>query len=319
MRASGRIEAIGAWFFPPPSAAAGVDTLLRNDRLVAARTLVQAYYAILVFLALGSLYSWPGLLQSTELMPRWPLFWIRWVDLDTGIGAVLWLYLIGSLIGLIYCGHRWARVLVFVSTLEFFALKFSFGSINHGDHLGVLITFMLILLPSGWDASPSPRRGTRVSTLLTFSAVQGMIMLTYSMSGFWKLVAVASQTVRGEVSALAPSALARHVAEKLLSTDSTSLMGPWLVEHYWVGWPLMLATLYLEFFALWAVARPSLHRPFGLGLILLHVSTHLTLNVSFVQNALWLALFFVFSPFNPDRPDWRKTVCDLPLIGRLLR
>ena len=139
------------------------------------------------------------------------------------------------------------------------------------------------------------------------------------MSGLWKLVAVVSQTVQGEVSALAPSALARHVAEKLLSSDTTSLLGPWLIDNYWVGWPLMIATLYLEVFALWSVTRPPIHRLFGLGLIVLHVSTHLTLNVSFVQNALWLGLFLVLSPFNPDQPNWRSTVGELPLLGRLAR
>jgi fucose 4-O-acetylase-like acetyltransferase len=144
-----------------------------------------------------------------------------------------------------------------------------------------------------------------------------MMLLTYSMSGLWKLFAVISQTLQGQVSAIAPTALARHVAAKLLSSDTTSLLGPWLIEHYWVGWPLMIATLYLELFALWATARVSLHRWFGLGLILLHVSTHLTLNVSFVQNSLWLALFLVFSPFNPDRPDRRSSARDLPLLGRI--
>lgn len=153
---------------------------------------------------------------------------------------------------------------------------------------------------------------------MVFSACQGMILLIYSMSGSWKIIAVISQTLQGEVSALAPTALARHVAAKLLSSDATSLLGPWLIENYWVGWPLMLATLYLELFALWVVARPSLHRWFGLGLILLHVSTHLTLNVSFVQNTLWLALFLVFSPFNPDRADCRRSARDLPLLGRLV-
>ena len=267
---------------------------------------------------MGSLYAWPGYLDTTELTPRWPVFWLRYVDLEVGISLILWFYLLGSALGLTLAKYRWARVVVFLSLLEFLAFRFSFGSINHGDHLGVLLSFMLIFLPPGWSSSPPPARETRATTLLAFSAAQAMIMLTYSMSGLWKLVAVVSQTIQGEVSALAPSALARHVAEKLLSSDTTSLLGPWLIENYWIGWPLMIGTLYLEIFALWAVARPSLHRLFGLGLIFLHLATHLTLNVSFVQNTLWLALFFVFSPFNPDVPNWLQTARDLPILGRWL-
>ncbi len=318
MRAATRIESIAAFFCRPKSDLDGASSLSRSDRYVAARTLVQAYYAVLFFIAVGSLYAWPGYLDTTELIPRWPVFWLRYVDLERGISLILWFYLVGSALGLILAKYRWARVVVFLSLLEYLAFKFSFGSINHGDHLGVLLSFMMIFLPPGWTRSPPPARKTRAATLLAFSAAQAMIMLTYSMSGMWKLVAVVSQTIQGEVSALAPSALARHVAEKLLSSDTTSLLGPWLIEHYWIGWPLMIGTLYLEFFALWAVPRPSLHRLFGLGLIFLHLATHLTLNVSFVQNTLWLALFFVFSPFNPDRPSWRQTARDLPLLGRWL-
>jgi hypothetical protein len=316
MRAQTRVESIAAFFCPGSTDPDGAGYLTRPDRYVTARTLVQAYYAILFFLAAGSLYAWSGYLESTELIPRWPLFWFRFVDLELGIHLVLWFHLLGGIVGLTLCKHRWARIVVFVSLLEYLAFKFSFGSINHGDHLGILVSFMLIFLPAGWSSSPPPDRTTRAATLLAFSATQGMIMLTYSMSGLWKIWAIFSQTVQGEVSALAPSALARQIAEKLVSSDTTSLLGPWLIDHYWLGWPLMIGTLYLEFFALWSVTRPSLHRVFGLGLILLHLSTHLTLNVIFVQNSLWLALFFVFSPFNPDRFDWRQTVRDLPLIGR---
>jgi hypothetical protein len=318
LRATTRIESIAAFFCPPVTDPDGAGYLSRTDRYVAARTLVQAYYAVLFFVAVGSLYDWPRYLGTTELIPRWPVFWLGYVDLETGISLILWFYLLGSVCGLALSRYRWARVVVFLSLLEFLAFKFSFGSINHGDHLGVLLSFVVIFLPVGWGDSPPPGRGTRAATLLSFSAAQAMIMLTYSMSGLWKLVAVVSQTIQGEVSALAPTALARHVAEKLLSSDTTSLLGPWIIDHYWIGWPLMIGTLYLEFFALWAVARPSLHRLFGLGLIFLHLATHLTLNVSFVQNTLWLALFFVFSPFLPDSPSWRQTARDLPLVGRWL-
>ncbi|MEJ2086334.1 MAG: hypothetical protein P8Y44_11750 [Acidobacteriota bacterium] len=317
MRATNRLESIAALFFPRSSQPEGAASLLRSDHYVAARSLIQAFYAILFFLALGSLYSWPGYLEAIDLTPRWPILWLRFVDQELGIALILCLHLLGGLAGLAYCKYRWARVLAFVSLLEFLAFKFSFGSINHGDHLGLLLSFTLIFLPAGWSDSPRPGRKAVAATLLVFSASQGMMLLTYSMSGLWKLFAVISQTLQGQVSAIAPTALARHVAAKLLSSDTTSLLGPWLIEHYWVGWPLMIATLYLELFALWATARVSLHRWFGLGLILLHVSTHLTLNVSFVQNSLWLALFLVFSPFNPDRPDRRSSARDLPLLGRI--
>jgi hypothetical protein len=315
-----RLEAIGDWFGPRSArpAAGGAAGWSDRERFAGAQALVSAFYAVLLFFAVSNVFSWQDYLATTALTPRWPVLWLRLVDLRAGIAAILWLHLAGGLLGVTLGRYRAVRVLVFLSLLEFLAFRYSFGAVNHGDHLGLLLSFVLILLPDAWRRRPAPGRPVRAATLLVFSGCQGLIMLTYSMSGMWKVGGVVQQAIQGQVTYLAPTGLARQVAAKLLADDSTSLLGPWLIDHYWVGWPLMVAALYLEFCALWAVARPSLHQAWGLGLILLHLSTHLTMGVGFPQNPLWLALFFVLSPFRPPRPDWRRTVADLPLFGRWL-
>ena len=145
-----------------------------------------------------------------------------------------------------------------------------------------------------------------------------MILLTYTMAGLWKVGGIVRQMVKGEVSALSPHGLAQQVAAKLLEDDTTSVLGPWFIERPLIGWPLMVVTLYLQFFALWVVARPALHLWWGLGLILFHLSTHLLMAVGFPNNTLWLALFLVFSPFRPARFDLHETLAQLPWIGRLV-
>ncbi|HEX9671679.1 MAG TPA: hypothetical protein VGC93_19575 [Thermoanaerobaculia bacterium] len=320
MKTKGRVEAVAAFFRPRPAVpGAGRTALLASrERFLSAQALIVAFYAVLLFFALSNLFSWQDYLNATELTPRWPLFWLRFVDIRSGIAFILWFHLLGGFLGVTLSGYRFARILVFCSWLEFLALRYSFGSINHGDHLGLLLTFVLIFLPPGWSSRPTPTRYLRTATLLVFSGCQALIMLTYSMSGMWKVGGVVQQALEGEVTYLAPSALARQVAAKLLSDESSGILGPWLIEHSWAGWPLMIAALYLEVFALWAVSRPSLHRGWGLGLILLHVSTHLTMGVGFPQNPLWLALFLVLSPFRPQPPRWRQALRDLPLLGRWL-
>ena len=318
MKSKGRVEAIAA-FFRPRHAVPGAERtalLASRERFAAAQALISAFYAVLLFFALSNLFSWQDYLNATELTPRWQLFWLRFVDTHAGIVFILWFHLLGGLLGVTLSGYRFARILVFCSWLEFLALRYSFGSINHGDHLGLLLTFVLIFLPPGGSSRPTPTRSVRTATLLVFSGCQALIMLTYSMSGMWKVGGVVQQALEGEVTYLAPTGLARQVAAKLLSDESAGLLGPWLIEHAWVGWPPMIAALYLELFALWAVPRPSLHRGWGLGLILLHVATHLTMGVGFPQNPLWLALFLVLSPFRPQPPHWRQALRDLPLLGR---
>ncbi len=314
-----RLDRLAVWFRPRRCAAEVAATAFaqRALRFSAAQSLISAFYAVLLFFAADNLYSWSGYLQITDLTPRWPVFWLRYIDPASGIAGILGFHLAAGLLGVTSAQHRWARVLVFVAWLEFLAFKFSFGSINHGDHLSVLLSFLLIFLPTGWRSYPGASRRVQSATLLAFAGCQMMILLTYSMAGMWKVGGVVEQCLKGEVHYLSPDGLAQQIAAKLLSDDTTSILGPWFITHPWVGWPLVLAALYLEFFALWAVPRPSLHASFGLGLILLHLFTHLTMGVGFAQNNLWLALFLVFSPFRPARPSWRQMLRDLPLLGRL--
>ena len=317
MRRRGRIDALVAFFRPAHGGSAHL--LLSRERFTAAQTLIAASYAVLFFFAAGELFSWQGYLDAGELAPRWPVFWLRFVDTRAGIAAILWLHLAGGLLAVTLSRYRWARVLIFVSLLEQMALKFSFGPVNHGDHLAVLVSFVLIFLPAGWHVRGSADRAVRAATLLVFAGAQAMILLTYSMAGMWKAGGILQQWLRGEiVTYLHPQGLAHQVAAKMIEDDAPSVLGPWLVAHPWVGWLPGIAAIYLELFALWVVARPSLHRAWGLGLAFFHLATHLTLGVGFPQNTLWLALFLVLSPFRPRLMDWRRAVGELPVLGRWL-
>lgn len=287
-------------------------------RFEAARTILSVFYAALLFLTASDLGSWQGYLASHPEMPRWPVFWLRFLDPATGIGLLLAFHLLAGLLGVLFADLRVVRVLVFLAWLQFVAFKFSFGSINHGDHLAVLISFVLILLPAGWRSLPAPPRRVRAATLLVFSGCQSLLLLTYSMAGSWKIISTVTQAFRGEVHYLSLQGLAQQIAAKMLSDDSRSVLGPAVIAHPAVGWPLIVGALYLEAFALFVVARPSLHRAWGMGLILLHLSSQLTMGVGFPQNVLWLTLFLVLSPFSPAELTWRESLRDLPGVGRWL-
>ena len=318
MRRRSRIERLMAFFRPARGGSASL--LLSRERFATAQALIGAYYAILFFFAAGELFSWQSFLDAKDLALRWPVFWLRFVDTRAGITAILGLHLLGGLLAVALSRYRWARILVFVSLLEHMALKFSFGPVNHGDHLGVLISFVLIFLPAGWHVRGSAGRAARAATLLVFSGTQALILLTYSMAGMWKAGGILQQWIMGELfTYLHPQGLARQVAAKMIEDDAASVLGPWLIAHPWVGWLPGIAAIYLELFALWVVARPSLHQAWGLGLAFFHIGTHLALGVGFPQSTLWLALFLVLSPFRPYELSWRPAAGDLPVLGAGLR
>ncbi|NES73992.1 MAG: hypothetical protein F6K24_56805, partial [Okeania sp. SIO2D1] len=206
----------------------------------------------------------------------------------------------------------------FVSLLEFVAFKNSFVLISHSEHLSILLSFILIFLPSGWQSVAKVNKSTKFETLLVFFSCQAFILLTYTMSGIGKIITSITQFLGGKVHILAPQGLAMTIADRLLSIDTTTYLGEWLIEHYYVSLLLMLGTVYLQFFSLFVLFIPSLHQLWACGLILFHVGVFLTLKISFWENCLWLILFMLYSPFIPKYLSWKQTIMDLPLFGWIL-
>jgi hypothetical protein len=277
--------------------------------------LVRIAYVLLVHWYASRLAELRPLLDPPDPSLRWPVAWMAWVGPDTGGPLVLALGLGGALSAAALPERRGLRFLAFFGLLQVLALKYSFGKIHHAMHGWLFVSFLLVWLPSPW---PGAGRRSRQHGLFVWSAAQIALASTYSLAGLGKLLGTAYQAVRGEPTPLHPSALARHMADRLQQTDAESLLGPWMIEHGAWLWPLMLGTIYLQLFALQAAFRPCLHRAWGLGLVVFHLASILTLTIDFNPNIPLLGLLFVASPVAPPlRP--RALAADLPLFGYLLR
>ena len=279
---------------------------------ISARLLVRCYYAALLYFALALLPDWQGILARSALVPLWPVAWLGRVELRHGILFVLVLYLLGAFFGAVLPEKRWARALAFLGLFEFVAFNNSFGKIGHSLHVWVLTAFLLIFLP---EFSKTFSRGNRQRFLTIFWGCQATLLLIYTMSGLGKILGAFYQIGLGETNAFMPSALASIVAQRLLETNSRSLLGPWLIDHPLAGWPIMLGDLYLQLFAFCAAFRPSLHKPWAIALILFHIASFLFLTINFAPNALLLALFLILSPFRSPEHNWQHSLGDLPLFG----
>ena len=100
------------------------------------------------------------------------------------------------------------------------------------------------------------------------------------------------------------------VADSLLRTNADTLLGHFFVDHPLAGWPLFIGTMYLEGASVFIAFRPRLHRFWGFGLIAFHVGTQLTMNITFPENTLLLAVLLVCSPFAPDHVAIIDTATD---------
>ena len=152
-----------------------------------------------------------------------------------------------------------------------------------------------------------------------FWSAQFLLLIFYTLTGFWKLVAGFYQFFLGETGAFSLNALAIHTAARLMETHANSFLGNFLIEHPLISGPFFWGAIYLECAAFFVAFRPRLHRQWGLAMILFHMANFLAMTINFKKNILVLALLFVMSPFFPEQSKWLRNFSDWPLIGRLVK
>lgn len=292
-------------------------------RFTVAQILTRAFYAFLLYLAISQLDgNLPPLLEHAPASPLWPIAWLRWTPPAAAAPRVLMaFYLATNVLGAFTVSWRASRVLTFLGLLEFVAYKNSFGKIGHSLHLPLLVAGAFALLPDGWDRpAPQVGRRTRQETLLVFWLAQAGVLMSYTMSGVAKLSAGLYQLFAGQPNAFSPGGLSAIIAQRLLQTHSSTLLGTWIVHHPYLTWPALPAAIYLELFAFLVAFRPSLGRPWAALLVLFHVGTYLTMTISFPQSCFLLVIFFFPSPFESDRTrSWQQRLLDIPVISGLYR
>jgi hypothetical protein len=279
--------------------------------------LVRAFYAAMLYLAFTAMPTWAGLEAGrSDLGLLWPVAWARATGLRPALLVVMALYLAGAFVAAVVPGNRVCRGLAALGLLEFTAFDYSAGKIGHSSHLWVLTALILVFLPK---VGPTAGRRERQGFLNVFWTAHALILLTYTMSGMGKIAGALYQATQGQTTAFHPQAMALHVAARLAETGSQSPVGSWLVDHQWIGWPLMLGAIYLQFFAFWSIFRPNLIKVWTVGLIVFHLATFFVLTIRFAPPVLLLAIWGLSSPFTPSNPSFGVIMMDLPLFGSVWR
>lgn len=280
--------------------------------------LVRFYYLANLFFVYSQLSGVRNLgLSNAETYLLWPVVWIESVGLELGSLIILHVSMLAGVLALLFWHNRLVRIVVVISQLMVAALANSFGGITHGFHEWLWIGFCFIFLPSGKINEIRALRVQRMSFLLVFSMAQGLILLFYSLSGFYKVLAASKALLAGQVGGFAPQAMALTMASRMTQTNTDAIWAPFIIENYWIGWPLYLGLYYIELVAIFVFLRPNLHRIWGLALIAFHLGTFLFMEITFAAHVMINAMLFVFSPFASSQIDWRATIRQLPIFGWL--
>lgn len=290
-----------------------------NGTFLRTQTVVRCFYCGLLLLAILDLKNWGNFLGRTSIDPLWPVLWLRWVDLKTGIQVILCMYLLGTLAGAFRPEWRWARIFAFVGYVQFQAFHQSFGKIGHELHLWLIVSCFLMFLPALWHRSRGVSRLTKMKTVQIFWFAQAFVLMTYSMAGLGKIVVGLYQLSIGQVSMFDPHAMAIHVAMRLMETNSTSYLGSFVVDLGVWSWPGLLGTVYVQFTSFVVAFRPALHRWWGLVLICFHIGVYLVLTITFLETCLLLALLLFASPLGVREYSLGETLRALPGASLFLR
>lgn len=285
-----------------------------------AHLLVRLFYACQFVILCNAFENWLKWREGANaLTPLWPVFWVNDLGIARSAGLVVILYTVGLTAAAVFPGNRLCRMGAFVGLFLYSAFDNSFGKIGHGLHAWIYVAFVLVFLPDGLRKEIASRRISRQKYLSVFLAAQAMVLMLYSLSGFWKFSAGVVQALAGEAGAFSLHGFAYQVADRLLQTGSESLLGPLLILNPWIGCIFLLLGIYFELFALTVLPRPSLHPVWGLALIGMHLGSALILTVSFLPNILLLGILLVGSPFAPANVALRRVLFDLPPFALLNR
>jgi hypothetical protein len=301
--------------------AAGREETLRTgifeahrSRFLRSATLVRAFYALQLYQLDNLASRWNRWVDLERLDGLWPLFWGPPENPQLTIAVVVMIFFLGTFSSILCPHRRIYRILAFLGLLLAGALSNSFGKIDHGHHAWIFVAFLLIFLPDGPPRKLAGSIGARQRYLLVFAGAQASFLLCYSLAGFWKLLAGLQRALAGEVGGLSPDGLAYLAADRLLQTGSESVLGPLVIEHPWLGWPLLVGGIYLELVAVVVVFRPSLLRPWGALIASLHLGSLLILTVGYLPNLLLAVPLLLAAPGGTRPPTLRSTLGNLPLF-----
>lgn len=290
----------------------------RPEAFLQARLLVRIYYAFLLFASVGILPRWdPALAAEVSIDPLWPVQWVAWVSFPVAFAVIRTFFIASAFSAMVAPERRWARAIAAVGLLEFIALYTSALRLDVDWYVWVLTALVFAFLPD-IPAGQEPSSAERERFLLIFWAAQAANLLTYSMAGIGKLIGAAVQLTAGQTHVLMPEAVARHVADRLMTTDTQSILGAWVIAHPGIAWPLSVGSVFLLLFAFGAAFRPWLHRPWGIGLILFHIANYLALGIGFSAHIFLNAILLIHSPFRNPSTSWREAIVALPPLGWLV-
>ena len=230
----------------PSSQGLGATLHARALAYTRAETIVRAYYAVAIVWVVSEMSSWPRLIEVDAADPQWPALWLEHVDLQRGIQAILIGYVVAALLAAMAPSWRLARLAYFVMLLQYLAVQNGFGKVNHASHAWLFVSAVFVLLPDRRWRGEATTRAAKSYFLSVVAAAQVVVLFLYTLTGLWKILFALNDLATSRVSGFELKGFSYIVADRLLATNQSTLLGEFFVHNHLVGWVLYTGTIYLE-------------------------------------------------------------------------
>jgi hypothetical protein len=275
------------------------------EKAAESKLLISIFYflvfatSIQTFSPFSQFPEWNTLLASHHLFtPLWSAKWLVYFEWSFAVQSVLLFYFVSSLLSIfLWQKFRLIRICVFLSIFFYLSLISSFGKIDHYLHVMVVVTFLLIFSPD----QKRKRASFNKDILKVVFGIQIFILLTYSISGFFKFYGILDQELSGVPSAFSYTSLAKNIAKTNLATNFSTFFSSLILNSNSILFPFLLLLGYLiELLSLFIIIRPHLHRIWGLLLVAFHAFVLMTVGPDFTIQALVVGIFILHSPFSKN-------------------
>ena len=270
--------------------------------------LVLAFSVLALVTALQRMVGYRHLSRPLATDPLWPVAWARALPWSSVAITLTLALLAAAVVATIGYRHRPARLVLAALALVYVAAVSSFGKINHGLHHFVLVAVVIGFVPSlgaaGGPGRPSvPRRAYDL-----VAAAQGLVLVTYTLSGASKLIVGIAQVRAGEPSMFGSGSLGRLVADRMLQTGEAPPLASVAIDHPALGAVLFGATVLIELLAVAVLPFPRVAAGWAVLLAGFHVAVFWAMHINFSVSIAVLVLLFGLSPFlaPPGGPDGQE-------------
>lgn len=286
---------------------------------VEAAWLARFFYLFSAFVIHTNFHYTRFLEKGEPTDPLWPiallnlLFGDGWVG--RALGMPMTVYVASVSVGWLaaFFPGVWVwRLGVFLYFFFYVALENSYAVLHHAHHFYVYVSFALVFLPAAAGRRGGMSRQEGMRCIQVFWLAQAVLLLAYSLAGFWKLAGYSSR-----FALLSADGFIRVLLDHWMTNQPPLFLPlyPFLVGHGVFSQFLFLCVVYLQVGAFVAWFRPHLHRPLGMALIVFHVGSEGLVGGQFDSCKILMGLLLVFSPFSPERFSWFGAAQSLPLLG----